>query len=85
MAAQEGKVDVVRLLAESQAQINIQSEVQHIPTLCRIMSNYCWLMVYTAWSHYHPQATVNYVPGLLSAWVAVKFMFKCIQECPSVQ
>ena len=27
LAAQEGKVDVVRLLTEAQAQVNIQSEV----------------------------------------------------------
>ena len=46
LAAQEGKVDVVRLLTESQAEVNIQTEVQHIPTLCHIMSNYCWPVVY---------------------------------------
>ena len=33
MAAQEGKVDVVRLLAEAQAQVNIQTEVH---TLCHV-------------------------------------------------
>ena len=33
MAAQEGKVDVVRLLTEAQAQINIQTEVH---TLCHV-------------------------------------------------
>ena len=31
LAAQEGKVDVVRLLTESQAQVNIQTEV-HVHT-----------------------------------------------------
>ena len=34
MAAQEGKVDVVRLLTEAQAQINIQTEVH---TLCHVI------------------------------------------------
>ena len=33
LAAQEGKVDVVRLLTEAQAQVNIQDEVH---TLCNI-------------------------------------------------
>ena len=33
LAAQEGKVDVVRLLTEAQAQINIQTEVH---TLCHV-------------------------------------------------
>ena len=32
LAAQEGKVDVVRLLTEAQAQVNIQTEV-HIYTM----------------------------------------------------
>ena len=73
---------MVRLLTETQAQVNIQTEVQHIPTLCCIIVGLA--MVYTAWSHYHTQATVNSVPGLLMAWIAVKFMFKCIQEYPSV-
>ena len=36
MAAQEGKVDVVRLLTESsQAQVNIQTKV-HLHTLCHV-------------------------------------------------
>ena len=39
LAAQEGKVDVVRLLTEAQAQINIQTEVQYIHT-CGIMYAY---------------------------------------------
>ena len=30
LAAQEGRVDVVRLLTEAQAQVNIQTEVCHI-------------------------------------------------------
>ena len=30
LAAQEGKVDVVRLLTEAQAQINIQTEVHQL-------------------------------------------------------
>ena len=33
LAAQEGKVDVVRLLTEAQAQVNIQTEVH---TLCHV-------------------------------------------------
>ena len=33
LAAQEGKVDVVRLLTEAKAQINIQTEVH---TLCHV-------------------------------------------------
>ena len=33
LAAQEGKVDVVRLLTEAQAQVNIQTEVY---TLCLV-------------------------------------------------
>ena len=33
LAAQEGKVDVVRLLTEAQAQVNIQTEVY---TLCHV-------------------------------------------------
>ena len=33
LAAQEGKVDVVRLLTEAQAQVNIQIEVH---TLCHV-------------------------------------------------
>ena len=40
MAAQEGKVDVVRLLTEAQAQINIQTEVQYI-VYHYVMSNDC--------------------------------------------
>ena len=30
LAAQEGKVDVVRLLTEAQAQVNTQEEVCHV-------------------------------------------------------
>ena len=33
LAAEEGKVDVVRLLTEAQAQVNIQTEVH---TLCHV-------------------------------------------------
>ena len=33
MAAQEGKVDVVRLLTEDQARVNVQTEVH---TLCHV-------------------------------------------------
>ena len=42
LAAQEGKVDVVRLLTEAQAQMNIQTEV-HIHTCIYhyVMSNDC--------------------------------------------
>ena len=43
MAAQEGKVDLVRLLTEAQAQINIQTEVQYIHT-CGIMYAYTVLV-----------------------------------------
>ena len=32
LAAQEGKVDVVKLLTDAQAQINIQTKVKWIPT-----------------------------------------------------
>ena len=35
MAAQEGKVDVVRLLTEAEAHVNIQTEVY---TLCHVWS-----------------------------------------------
>ena len=35
LAAQEGKVDVVRLLTEAEAQLNIQTEVH---TLCHVWS-----------------------------------------------
>ena len=36
MAAHEGKVDVVRLLTEAKAHVNIQTKVH---TLCHILSN----------------------------------------------
>ena len=38
LAAQEGKVDVVRLLTESHAQVNIQTKVHvHVHTLCHVV------------------------------------------------
>ena len=37
MAAQEGKVDIVRLLTEAKAHVNIQTEV-HTCTLCHVWS-----------------------------------------------
>ena len=33
LAAQEGKVDVMKLLTEAQAQVNIRTKVKWIPTL----------------------------------------------------
>ena len=40
LAAQEGKVDVVRLLTESQAQVNIQTEV-YIHVYIHYVMSYC--------------------------------------------
>ena len=41
VAAQEGKVDVVRLLTEAKAHVNIQIEV-HTCTLCHIYKVFCF-------------------------------------------
>ena len=39
LAAQEGKVDVVRLLTEAKAHVNIQTKVHvHVYTLCHVWS-----------------------------------------------
>ena len=74
----------MRLLAESQAQVNIQTEVHlHYVVLCLIIVG-LWYILHGLTITHKPQLTI-YVLGLLSAGVAVKFMFKCIQECTSVQ
>ena len=41
LAAQEGKVDVVRLLTEAQAQVNIQTEVQQTYTMSLLVHCIC--------------------------------------------